>query len=289
MVLKINGAPGTGKTHRTEEIFKAALEDHISVQSIMYATYRREAVDTEKERISSQFNLNAKSLRRVNTIHGLSLSLLFQDGIVSKEANQSPIMRFADYMQFNHDCGYSVNPNKVQTDDMFTGHNDPYLTFQHVLKSTRTPINEAYTLQTDGRIPFDALITFVKDFEEWKANNNKIGFDDMIELVLKEHLIPDCSVQIYDEAQDMSRQQYDVAQMWSKEADSVVLAGDPLQTLYTYAGADPAYFVDWEGETEVLPISRRLPANVWNLAVELIADRTPYSAPQITPRPMKDS
>ena len=285
MTLKINGAPGTGKTHRTREIFTAAIESNIPVSSIMYTTYRREVVDTEKARISAQLNLNVKSLRRINTIHGICLSLLFQNGLISKEAEHGPIMSWFDYKQFNKDYGYNVNPEKTHSDDAIN-HNDPYLSFQNLLKSTRTTLNNAYTLPTDGKVPFDSLVTFVKDLDEWKAANNKIGFEDMIDIVLKERLAPDCSLQIYDEAQDMTTQLRDVAQMWAKDAEEVVLAGDPLQTLYTYTGADPAYFVDWEGETEVLPVSRRLPANVWNLATELIADRTPYRAPQITPRPM---
>jgi superfamily I DNA/RNA helicase len=285
MALKINGAPGTGKTHRTREIFKEAIESHVPISSIMYTTYRREVIDAEKEKISGQFDINIKSLRRINTIHGICLSLLYQNGLISKSKDHNPLMEWSDYTQFNKDCGYTINPNKVQSEDAVITQNDPYLNFNNLLKSTRTPINEAYSIQFDSKVPFDSLITFVEDFDEWKAAHDKIGFEDMVDIVLKERLSPDCSVQIYDEAQDMTTQLHDVAKMWAKEADEVVLAGDPLQTLYTYSGANPAYFMDWEGETEVLPVSRRLPANVWSLATELIADRTSYKAPEITPRP----
>lgn len=285
MALKINGAPGTGKTHRTREIFRSAHENHIPISSIMYTTYRREVVDTEREKIADQFDINIKALRRVNTIHGICLSLLYQNGIISKTPDHSPLMEWSDYLQFNKDCGYNVNPNKTQTEDALVSQNDPYLNFNNLLKSTRTSINDAYSIQFDSRLPFESLITFVKDFDEWKASHGKIGFEDMVDLVLKEHLSPDCSIQIYDEAQDMTTQLHTVAQMWAKDADEVVLAGDPLQTLYTYSGANPSYLLDWDGETEVLPVSRRLPANVWSLASELIADRTPYTAPEITPRP----
>lgn len=285
MIIKINGAPGTGKTHRTREIFKEAYDNHVPISSIMYTTYRREVADAEKEKISGQFDISLKSLRRINTIHGICLSLLYQDGLISKSNGHNPLMGWSDYRQFNKDCGYTVNPNKVQSEDALISQNDPYLNFYNLLKSTRTPINKASSIQFDGKIPFDSLVTFVKDFDDWKAAHNKIGFEDMVDIVLKEHLSPDCSVQIYDEAQDMTTQLFEVARMWAKNADEVVLAGDPLQTIYTYSGANPAHFLDWEGETEVLPVSRRLPANVWDLASVLIADRTPYTTPQITPKP----
>ena len=97
-----------------------------------------------------------------------------------------------------------------------------------------------------GGLTYADFKSFVKDLEEWKEKYNKIGYDDMIDLTIKEGLFPDCSIQIYDEAQDMTTQLHDVARMWSKEADTVILAGDPLQTLYPFWGADPAYFMKWE-------------------------------------------
>lgn len=285
--LKINGAPGTGKTTRTRSLFKDCVDDGTPIKNIMYTTYRREVVEKEREKLSDLLGLPNKDLRRVNTIHGICLSLLYSNGLISKQEGSNPVMGISDYHNFNKEYGYSVNPSKVTLTDTYVGKNDPYLSFMSLMKSTRTSLTDAYKIPNDsGKVAFDSLVTFVKDLEEWKEKNNKIGYEDMIDIVLKEKLCPDCSIQFYDEAQDMTTQLHDVAQMWAKEADRVILAGDPLQTLYPFWGADPEYFIKWEGEDEVLPESRRLPDNVWALASELISDRTPYVTPRIATKKM---
>jgi len=43
MTLKIHGAPGTGKTYRTIQILKEAINSGIPDNDIMYTTYRKEA------------------------------------------------------------------------------------------------------------------------------------------------------------------------------------------------------------------------------------------------------
>lgn len=287
MTLKIHGAPGTGKTYRTIQILKDAVNSGIPADNIMYTTYRKEATADAITQISQETGLSGGKLRKtVKTIHGMCLSLLLQNGLIKLDGQRNPIFdEFFDIPKFNKEYGYQIKVSRSAQESVFSGNMDPRLSAYTLMRSTRTPLNKAYSIPMTGGLTYADFKSFVKDLEEWKEKYNKIGYDDMIDLTIKESLCPNCSIQIYDEAQDMTTQLHDVARMWSKEADTVILAGDPLQTLYPFWGADPAYFMNWEGETEILPISRRLPGKVWSIASDLIADRTPYETPEIQTRP----
>ena len=286
MTIKYHGAPGTGKTHKTIQDLKKAIMSGIPESDIMYTTYRKEATADAINQISAETGLPGGKLRKtVKTIHGMCLSLLLQNGLINLDGQNNPIFdEFFDIPKFNKEYGYNIKTSRAAQEAVFSGNMDPYLSAFSLMRSTRTPLSKAYSIPMTGGLTEADFKRFVKDLEEWKEKYNKIGYDDMIDFTIKEGLCPDCSIQIYDEAQDMTTQLHDVAQMWANEANEVILAGDPLQTLYPFWGADPAYFMNWEGETEILPVSRRLPGKVWSIASDLIADRTPYETPEIQTR-----
>jgi DNA helicase II / ATP-dependent DNA helicase PcrA len=283
---KILGVPGTGKTTRCRGIFEESILSGIPIEDHMYVTYRKEAVAAEKVKLSALTGLDISELGNVRTMHGMSLSLLMQNKIIRPKNRRIPVMQKWDYAKFNRDCGYNVNPERMASEDVFAPINDPRLAFYAILMSTRTPLKSAGNLPMDfTKIPLSELQRFVEDYNNWKMKNGKIDFPEMVDLVLDAKLSPECSVQIYDECQDMTTQLHDEMQLWARNADRVVLAGDPLQTLYPYAGADPAYFTEQEGELEILPFSRRLAPNIWQLASGVISTYTPYSTPSIKTKP----
>jgi len=57
MTLKIHGAPGTGKTYRTIQILKEAINSGIPDNDIMYTTYRKEAAADAITQISAETGL----------------------------------------------------------------------------------------------------------------------------------------------------------------------------------------------------------------------------------------
>jgi hypothetical protein len=143
-------------------------------------------------------------------------------------------------------------------------------------------LENAFELPFDfNKISVEQYQEFVLTFEDWKTKNNKLDFNDMCDMVLEEELVPTCPIQIYDEAQDMTTQLYGLLNLWSGGADRVVLAGDHLQTIYVYAGASPEYFTGFEGDLEIIPLSRRLTKNIWAIASDVISTHTSYETPAI--------
>jgi DNA helicase-2/ATP-dependent DNA helicase PcrA len=260
--LKIHGAPGTGKTFRCSQILKEGLQSGISESEMLYTTYRREAANDAITKIATETGIKPEKLRRVvNTTHGICLSLLLKNGFVKNSVNQSFVFNeTVDIPKFNSKYGYNLKSTAHGIDSVTNGTIDSFLNTYSIMRSTGTPINEVYKIGLPLQYAIDDFKQIVNDLEEWKSENGKLEYADMIDIVIKEELLPDSKIQIYDEAQDMTTQMHTVSKMWADNAESVVLAGDHLQTLYPYQGANPKYFVEWDGELEVIPESRRLRA-----------------------------
>lgn len=278
--LKYFGAPGTGKTWTLTQRFLEGVKSGTSPENILFTQFRREATADTKESISAVTGIDYQKLRRVRTIHSECLSLVLSSGILGTSKDFDFLMKIPDYVNFNAEYGYRVDPTRINSEDR-TSQEDPLLSFYGWMKGTRTHIDDAIDYPGRGTISLSDYVQFFKDYTEFKESIGKIDFSDMLDIALKEEMVPDCPIQIYDEAQDMTPVMYDLAEMWGEEADQVYFAGDPLQTLYTYKGADPDLFLNGPGGMEVLPVSRRLPSNIWKLAGELIELQTPYNPPEI--------
>jgi len=283
---KILGAPGTGKTHRCIDVIKENLRNGGCETDILYTTYRREAADDAVLKISNDTGIKPQKLKRLaNTTHGICLSLLLKNGFVKPKENHNFLFHeLYDIPKFNKKYGYNLKANGIGIDAINNGTADPFLQTYSVMRATRTPLNDVYKIGLPLQYSINDFKQIVHDLEEWKQENGKLEFADMIDTVIEEGLCPECSLQIYDECQDMTSQMYIVSKMWADNADDVVLAGDHLQTLYPHIGANPRYFLDWDGELEVIPESRRLTSETWEIAKDVIQSNTPYEAPDIKTR-----
>ncbi len=109
---------------------------------------------------------------------------------------------------------------------------------------------------------------FSRNWEAFKEDKRILDFTDMLEMAGdRPPGRPD--VIIVDEAQDLSRLGFSVIRRWGECAQATLVVGDPRQSLYTWAGADPGiltskdYPADHRG---VLSQSYRLPAVLVDLA-----------------------
>jgi len=122
--------------------------------------------------------------------------------------------------------------------------------------------------------PVEAL-AFARDWERYKAETETIDFTDMISLAIEETSCApqDPAVIVLDEAQDTSRLQWRLLQRWtaSPNCETWITAGDPDQSIYEWAGADPTWFLENPPAREkVLEQSYRVPRAVHKLAADWI-------------------
>lgn len=111
-------------------------------------------------------------------------------------------------------------------------------------------------------------------WESFKNTTFTVDFTDMLVRPVERQIAPPGKwrVLFVDEAQDLSPQQWQLLDHWSQWLDEIIVAGDPAQTIYTWAGATPAPLIggDWD-ETIVLEKSHRLPDEIYWFAEQILS------------------
>ena len=91
--------------------------------------------------------------------------------------------------------------------------------------------------------PVDVRV-FAEKWDEWVASDAIVDFSGMIERALEESPFApgNPKVMIYDELQDFSKLEIELAMKWTRAAGCAFFAGDPRQTIYEWRGAAPDIF-----------------------------------------------
>jgi DNA helicase-2/ATP-dependent DNA helicase PcrA len=260
------GAPGTGKTHNLTGQYIQNKGKKLLV------TFRRDTADSIRNMLT---DLTGEEVTKdnVNTMHGTCYRLLGGKGYAD-------LMEDRDYRQFQKDTGYKVTP--PEQDPRNPGKSTGLVDCLGWLRNTATP--ETKITKFPGWMNVKQSPTrareALKAYEQWKQVNGKLDFTDMLTEVLKQRLIPDCDILMVDEFQDLTALQYDIFQMWAGTIKNVVIAGDPLQSIYGFWGGSPDYFQQFKAEHVTLERSHRLPGEIWKYAVR-VAGRDKMEAPKI--------
>lgn len=80
----------------------------------------------------------------------------------------------------------------------------------------------------------------------------------------------DTKVLYVDEVQDLTPLQWEWYLLQKLAAEKVYIGGDDDQTIYGWAGANPEFMLEEEGDFEVLDKTYRIPANIWDECDEVI-------------------
>lgn len=109
-------------------------------------------------------------------------------------------------------------------------------------------------------------------WQEFKAERDAVDFADMLTAPVKRNLPPPGRprVLVVDEAQDLTAAGWALVRHWGKFVDEVVVAGDPAQTIYEWAGASPRPLLEAGWEELMLGQSYRLPGEVHRVAEGLL-------------------
>ena len=108
------------------------------------------------------------------------------------------------------------------------------------------------------------------DLEQYKQNNNKHDFTDMLALWIDSGPTPKLEVVFIDEAQDLTRLQWKMCEKIWKNAKRVYISGDDDQAIFRWAGADIEHFINMSGNVKILKQSHRCPRNVHHIANSIV-------------------
>jgi len=266
--LAVLGAPGCGKTRFLMGEYVRMIPDN----QIILTTFSRDTADDIRCRLS---DVTGRELKKdtVNTLHGVCYEMLGGKG-------HAELIESKDSEAFYKDTGLKMSFNLDP--QISEGRKGSLIECVSWLKNTGTSLSRIveYPGWMDIKQAPAKAREIIKAYEQWKQENNKIDFTDMLDHVRKDGIVPDTDVLMVDEFQDLTKLQHDIFKIWSAEIENIIIAGDPMQSIYEFWGGSPEYFNQFDGDRIVLPKSYRLPSTIWNYA-QAIAKQCGMDTPVI--------
>ena len=266
--IRIAGPPGTGKTTKLVEIYYNHLEEYSPTQ-IMIISHTNTAADHIRNKIT-----DIETIQKYEDETGRKLLQVIKNSKETLKENVSTIHKFCKDrvekgLAFNMDDYENLKIqkpkfNKYTTDKQFynvsllvTSH--PFFKFTSMARDNGKDILPYYRSLTEEEkadyqyLP-EELVEMSKQYKDFKTNkkiNGREGrlldFQDMVEEFCdnEEMSVASCKnikVLIVDEAQDSSVIQRKAEEIMSRNVHYFYKAGDPDQSIFEFAGADPDSF-----------------------------------------------
>lgn len=261
----ILGAPGCGKTTRLLQIVEEQLASGVKPEKIAYMSFTTKAVNEAINRAGTKFGFVKNELPFFRTVHSFCFR---QTG-----ASRSSVMSKAHYQDLAAILGISLN---AHLDEEGTGLpvggtvGDQMLFVDNLARSTGDSLRKTYDSLEYPDFSWQQLTQFSKALKDYKHDTGLIDFTDMLREYLVAGKPANVDVAIIDEAQDLSKVQWEVIKRAFNGCKEVYIAGDDDQAIYKWSGADVDSFLSLEGEKEILAKSWRLPSSIHKLSQKVI-------------------
>lgn len=279
--LLLIGPPGTGKTTAIMGMCVDLLAQGWIPADIAIVSFTRAAVKEVRDRLANV--TGERHWEGVGTLHSRAARL----------QGECRFLKDEDWRDFAQLTRYQLTPendaNKDSEVEARTGTEDDKLRMVHCYARNRMISLEQAASDSGSKVMLDRLRCYVRLFEQYKADVEKIDFVDVIALAVKDAVSITQPVIIVDESQDLSPLQIAFLLPAIEQASIVVIAGDDDQAIFEFQGASPAWIRSlhtapgWR--THILPQSWRCPAAVQRLAERIIASASNRVPKTYLPRP----
>lgn len=275
--LLVLAGPGAGKTYCLIERIRFLIEEHrVDPARICAFTFTNKAAGEIAHRLESRLGSAAARIKR-GTIHAFCAELLRElgarvllgagFGIADEEYQLAALRRIEGARRWH--------------------------------RNTLTRFS-AHRFRGDPLLQDDAIL--FEQYERFLAQRNLVDFDTLVIKAAELLERPDdgaavrsrWDVILVDEFQDLNPVQYRVIRALARDHRHVFGVGDDEQSIYSWAGADPAVFRsfvnDFSLRTKIhLEENRRCPRQVVALARKLVTANTPIFSDRVAPRADRDS
>lgn len=277
----ILGPPGTGKTERCMQEVESALSRGVSPERVAYVSFTRRAIQEARERASERFDLDPKEdLPWFRTIHSLALYAL--------GAGAEELMGAEHFNELSAMLGENVKgyDNLVEDGEPKTRRPASLALFLDQLARVKesTLEQEYRALSVEDRPPWPMVERAARTYAYYRSDTGLMDFTDLLEHAVDEGFPLQLDLAVVDEAQDLSRLQWDLVWRFLGDSGRLVIAGDDDQAIYRWAGASVQRFVELEGDEVHLPVSYRLPRRVYELAARVANRLSVRREKQFAPR-----
>ena len=264
------GPPGTGKTHtllnKVDDYLKETDPDKVG-----YFAFTRKAANEARDRAVKKFNLTEDDLPYFRTLHSLAFRRL---GI-----NKENVMQRRHYEDLGKKIQIPIDYNDYDDEEtgLFTTKSD-YLRIINLAKLRNITLDQQFNLKEHTqKLEYDKLIIIANELDRYKKEYGLIDYNDMILDFVKSDKSPKFEVVFVDEAQDLSRMQWDMVSSFNTQ-DSFI-AGDDDQAIFRWAGADVDSFITQKGKILNLTQSVRIPKKIHEYAMKII-ERVSHRLPK---------
>jgi superfamily I DNA/RNA helicase len=261
---KVRGCPGAGKTRYLLGLIAQAVEKY-GPEHVGAVSFTNAAVEEMKERAVKDVGIDKECAKNIKTIHSHCWHLLDMKKDRLAETN---IKHFNEVHP-----AFQISTSKIVQDDELPDanikQNDRLYSEMNVM---RNRLVDMKNWNIDVK-------EFYRAWKSWMDENNFLDFTGTLEDTLLFSRSPEVEVLFIDEAQDMSLLQARLTEQWSQETVSTIWVGDPDQSIFRFAGAEPAAFSELKTEwNKYLNQSYRLPIKIHEYTVAIldkITDREP--------------
>ncbi len=259
------GPPGTGKTTFGMKFIEDQLEKGIDPSTIGYIAFTRKAANEAKERAQEKFNLTDEDLLYFRTIHSLCFMQLGM--------NPSGIMQKPHFIELGKLLGVEVTGMGLMNEEAYNLSmpiGDRLFFLDNLSRITRTTLKDVYNNTVDDDLNYDQLVIASKTLRDYKKKHKLKDFTDLLDEWLVKGSVPRLNSLFVDEAQDLSKIQWEVVQKIGERVPLKYAAGDDDQAIYRWAGAAVDEFINLPGDKQVLSKSYRIPEVVHTMATDLL-------------------
>ena len=293
--IRVAGPPGTGKTTYLVKRYYDALDTY-QPSDIIVISHTNTAADHIREKIN-----DPESVKEYHKKTGKDLFNLIKETKKIREKNVSTIHKYCKDKQGGLDVfqvtdydrlkdkyaifnKHTLNKKFSFTEALFKRH--PFFKFKSFARDNGKDLTPYYrTLSFEEREEYkytiQELIQMDGLYLDYKTNhlinegrNNILDFQDMVEnFCSPKYKDPMIKVLMIDEAQDSSVIQRKAEAKMSKNCDLFYKAGDPDQSIFEFAGADPdSFHKEFAQPEEELDIGYRCPRKINDWCREVIKD-----------------
>jgi superfamily I DNA/RNA helicase len=260
----ILGPPGTGKTTTLLGIVEDCLARGYAPEEIAFVSFTRKAATEAIERAVKRFpQHNRAAFRYFRTLHSLGREM---------QHDRRDVMQLDNWREMAELCDIPFSGRYDSDEGIAVGQEigDRYYFHLNLARARRIDWQSHFNSIPAEQIWRDKLKrhefqTFVDQLSRYKDTHGLIEFSDMIDLAIG-HPLKGCKIAIVDEAQDLSRAQWELVRSAFSDVEELYIAGDDDQAIYRWSGADIETFLTLPGEKRVLERSWRLSLPVWEYA-----------------------
>jgi DNA helicase-2/ATP-dependent DNA helicase PcrA len=239
------------------------LASGVSSARIGYFSFTRKAADEARDRALLKFpHLHPKTdFPFFRTLHSLAYRVL--------SVKPDLIMQPEHYREFAAQAGIEIKINADDDMDMSKPDN-PILNEINLARIRGVDLRQHYN-ESGLDIEWHHFEFVERTYRHYKRSKDLLDFTDLLEMVVSDsEQLPSLEVLIVDEAQDLSRLQWQMVEALAAKAKRVYLAGDDDQAVFTWAGADVKSFLSFNGTIKVLQQSYRVPSTVHAVANRVV-------------------